>query len=105
MGKTIYQKIQDAVESANIKGIVYEEGYPTDHVRLADNPFDKVDELSEEELDEAFENFDSVTPLVKAMDVIMKVIKKEMTEENDVEVCFYHCPFNEELGISIGDGR
>lgn len=105
MGKTIYQKIQDAVESANIKGIVYEEGYPADYVKIADNPFDKVDELSEEELDEAFEGFDSVTPLVKAMDVIMKVIKKELTTNDDVEVRFCHCPFNEELRICIGDGR
>jgi len=103
--ETIYQKIKNAVESANIKGIVYEESYPTDHVKLVGNPFEKADELSEEELDEAFENFDSVTPLVKAMQVIMKVIKTELTEDDDLEVCFYHCPFNEELGIAIGDGR
>ena len=39
--ETIYQKIKKAVESANIKHIVYKEGYPMDMVELDFDPMDE----------------------------------------------------------------
>ena len=104
MEKTIYNRIQEAIEKANIEGIEFEENYPRDYVRLVGNPF-KNEDLEEEELEEALENFDSITPLVKAMQVIIKTIKKYATPEDDIEVVFCHLPGEEQLGISIGDGR
>ena len=100
MKMTIYQHIQTAIEKANIEGIVYEEGYPKDHIRLVDNPFES-EEFEEGELPDT----DTITPLVKALAVVTKAIKKHATPEDDIEVVFYHLPGEEELGIAIGDGR
>ena len=104
MDKTIYNRIQEAIEGANIKGIKFEQGYPCDHVLLVDNPFDN-EELEEDELEEALENFKSIDPLVKAMQVIMETIKDYAEEEDGIEVRFCHLPGEETLFISIGDGR
>ena len=90
--ETIFTKIQKAVKNANIPGIIYKEGYPMDMVELEESL--KEDESS-----------DTVTPLVNALEVITKVIKKEATPEDDVRVCFGHLPGEEEWFISIGDGR
>ncbi len=100
MKKTIYQHIQTAIEKANIEGIVYEEGYPKDHIRLENDPFES-EEYEEGELPDV----DTITPLVKALAVVTKAIKKHATPEDDIEVVFYHLPGEEELGIAIGDGR
>ena len=89
---TIYQKIKKAVEDANIKHIVYEEGYPRDHVKLDFDPME----------DEAA---DTLSPLVRAMRVITKAINENAEIEDDIEVTFYHLPGEEEWGIAIGDGR
>lgn len=90
--ETIYKKIAKAVKDANINGIEYKEGYPTDMVEL-DNSL-----IEDEESD-------TMTPLVKAMGVIMETIKKEADNTDDIRVCFCHLPGDENWGISIGDGR
>lgn len=100
MKKTIYEHIKTAIEKANIEGIVYEEGYPKDHIRLENDPFES-EEYEEGELPD----MDTITPLVKALAVVTKAIKKHATPEDDIEVVFYHLPGEEELGIAIGDGR
>ena len=90
--ETIFTKIKTAVEEANIEHIVYKEGYPMDIVKL----------------DEDFtgdESNDTLTPLVLAMKVIMGVIEKEGTPEDDIRVCFGNLPCVEDWFISIGDGR
>lgn len=92
MEETIYNKIKNAVVNANIEGIVYEEDYPKDYVKLTGDP------LEDEEMD-------TMTPLVKAMKVIMDVVKKEGTTDEDLRICFCHLPNEEYWGISIGDGR
>ena len=92
MEKTIYQKIKDAVESANIKHIIYVEGYPKDIVKLDH-------ELTEDE------SSDTISPMVRALRVIAKTINEEATSEDDIRVCFCHLPSEEYWGISIGDGR
>ena len=92
MEKTIYQKIADAVRDANIKHIVYEEGYPMDYVKLDE-------ELTEDE------ESDTISPMVRALRVITKVINAEATPEDDLRICFCHLPGEEYWGISIGDGR
>lgn len=90
--ETIYKKIAKAVKDANIEGVKYKEGYPTDMVKLKNS-------LIEDE------ESDTMTPLVKAMGVIMETIKKEADNTDDIRVCFYHLPGDEDWGISIGDGR
>lgn len=90
--ETIYKKIKEAVVGANIEGIKYKEGYPMDMVELDDN-------LIEDE------ESDTMTPLVKAMEVIMETVKKEGAADDDIRVCFCHLPGDENWGISIGDGR
>lgn len=90
--ETIYKKIAKAVKDANIEGVEYKEGYPTDMVKLNNS-------LIEDE------ESDTMTPLVKAMGVIMETIKKEADNTDDIRVCFYHLPGDEDWGISIGDGR
>lgn len=92
--ETIYQKIKKAVESANIKHIVYKKGYPTDMVELDFNP-----------MDEEHESDDSLSPLVRAMRVIISTINAEAEIDDDIRVCFCHLPGEEDFGISIGDGR
>ena len=92
--ETIYQKIKKAVESANIKHIVYKEGYPMDMVELDFNP-----------MDEEHESDDSLSPLVRAMRVIISTINAEAEIDDDIRVCFCHLPNEEDFGISIGDGR
>ena len=90
--ETIYQKIEKAVKAAAIKGITYKRYYPRDFVVL-----DK--ELTKDE------TADTLTPMLKAMEVIMGTIKKEATPEDDITVEFTHIPFDEIWKISIGDGR
>ena len=90
--ETIYTKIENAVKNANIEGIAYERDYPMDMINLVGDPIED-------------EEMDTMAPLVKAMKVIMDVIKKEATVEDDIRVCFCHLPGEEEWGISIGDGR
>ena len=93
--ETIFTKIESAVKNANIKGIVFEKGYPRDIVRHKKS--------NDEILDD--EGYDTLTPLVAAMKVIMGVVEKEATCEDDVVVSFRHNPFEEEWCIEIGDGR
>lgn len=90
--KTIYQKIEDAVKSANIKGVHFKEDYPKDFI------------IVDEELTEDEES-DTMTPLVKALSVVTEVLRAEGTSEDDIRVCFCHLPSEEYWGISIGDGR
>lgn len=90
--ETIYKKIAKAVKDANIEGIEYKESYPMDFVEM------KGDPIEDEEMD-------TMTPLVKAMGVIMETVKKEATINDDIRVCFSHLPGEEIWGISIGDGR
>lgn len=88
--ETIYQKIASRVRAA-CPDVIYEEGYPRDYVRLKN---------SSPEEDE-----DTLGPLLEAMQVIMSGIEDFASVEDDIEVKFYHLPFEEEWGISIGDGR
>ena len=90
--KTINNKIAKAVKNANIPGIHYKEGYPMDMVELDES-------LVEDE------SSDTITPLVKALEVITKTIKKSAEVDDDIRVCFGHLPGEEEWFISIGDGR
>jgi hypothetical protein len=90
--ETIFEKIEKAVKAAAIKGVNYKRDYPMDFVFLSD-------ELVEDETS------DTITPMVKAMSVIMDTIKENATPDDDVRVCFTHLPGEEEWGISIGDGR
>lgn len=90
--ETIYKKIAKAVKDANIEGIEYKEGYPMDMVEL-DNSLIEDEESA------------TMTPLVRAMEVIMETIKKEADNTDDIRVCFCHLPGDENWGISIGDGR
>lgn len=90
--ETIYTKIGEAIKNSGIKGIKYVEDYPMDFVKLED-------ELIEDE------ESDTLTPLVKAMEVITKTIKDCGDSNEDIRVCFTHLPGEEEWGISIGDGR
>lgn len=90
--ETIYQKIEKAVKNANIPGIIYKSGYPTDNIVLDE-------ELTEDETN------DTMTPMLKVMEVINKVLLKSADSEDDIRVCFCHLPGEEYWGISIGDGR
>ena len=90
--ETIYQKIEKAVKAAAIKGITYKRYYPKDFVVLDD-------ELTEDE------TADTLTPMLKAMEVIMDTIKKEAAPDDEITVEFTHLPCDEIWEISIGDGR
>lgn len=95
MATTIWDKIEKAVNDAEIEGLKYERGYPCDYVRFTKS--------NDEILDD--EGFDTFTPLTKAMRVIMDVVEKNATIEDDIVVTFCHHPFDEIWGIEIGDGR
>lgn len=90
--ETIFTKIEDAIKKSGIKNIRYERCYPKDYVKLDDN-------LTENE------ESDTLTPMVKAMEVITNTIKENGSSDDDIEVTLYHLPGEEEWGISIGDGR
>ena len=92
MEKTIYQRIEEAVKNAKIEGISYVKDYPCDFV--------EVDESLTED-----EESDTLTPMVKALKVITDTIEKYGTPDDDIDVRFYHVPFDEQWAISIGDGR
>lgn len=92
--ETIFNKIQKAVET-NCPDVKYTRNYPKDYVKL--------NYTDDEILDD--ESIDTITPLVKAMKVIMDVIEKEGAGEDDIRVCFNHLPGEEFWGITIGDGR
>jgi len=90
--KTIYEHIKDAVKKANIPDIIWEDGYPRDHVKISNKLIDD---------DQA----DTLAPLVKALRVIADTIEKHGLFDDDIEVDFYNLPGEEEWGIAIGDGR
>ena len=92
MEKTIYQRIEEAVKNAKIEGISYVRDYPRDFI--------EVDESLTED-----EESDTLTPMVKALKVITDIIEKYGTPDDDIDVRFYHVPFDEQWTISIGDGR
>lgn len=87
----IYEEIQNAVKAANIKGIVYQKGFPRDYIYLKE-------ELSSD-------NSNTLAPLIKALEVILNTIKEKATSENDLEINFSHLPSDELWEIYIGDGR
>ncbi len=93
--ETIYTKIKDAVVNSKIEGIRYEENYPRDYVCLT--------KTNDEILDD--ETIDTLTPLVKALEIITKTIKENATSDDDIVVKFYNNPCEERWEISIGDGR
>ncbi len=93
--ETIYNKIEKAINDANIEGIKYVRSYPADCVR-----FNKSDD---EILDD--EDFDTVTPLANALEVIAKTINENATIDDSIEIRFGHLPGDEIWRISIGDGR
>ena len=93
--ETIFTKIESAIKKADIKDVVFVKGYPRDMV-LHKKSNDEI-------LDD--EDYDTLTPLVAAMKVIMGVVEKEATRDDDVVVEFRHNPFDETWCIEISDGR
>jgi len=88
----IYEKIKNAVENANIKGLEYKNDYPRDIIRPDFDPIEN-------------EDADTVAPLAEALKVIAETIKTEATVDDDIEIVFQHIPSEEGWRIEIGDGR
>ena len=94
--ETIWDKIKKAVEK-KCPDVVYEENYPKDRVFPKCTYNKDIEDIDEDE--------DTITPMVKAMAVIMGVVRAEATVEDDIEVVFAHLPGEETWVITIGDGR
>ncbi len=90
--ETIYNHIKEAVLAANIPGIRWVDDYPKDFVVLEGDPIED-------------EEMDTLSPLVKALDVIKCAIENFGDQEDDLEVIFTHLPGEERWSIAIGDGR